>query len=339
MKKGRLSNFQGKQGQMYAVLHLLWENYKARQKDFAKKNAMYTAALAEEQQEAIKKAEEMPDVAVRRDVPKQSRESLADAAGNCTRGWQDLSGLIESSYPEEKWDIKKGLAGWAYYGKAADGQWEEVIKLNNAAIDFITENEADLTNGGMLPGFPATYTNDATTFSKLYNDFYNARQGFEQQTTAKADASNAVYKTARGMMKVAQKMYYNDARTRDEFVYSSLMKKVRGKGFTKTGYCLILEDNETKERITTGTAVFTGNKGSKKGEASSKGIIRCELSSGDYNFTLTAPGYNPFYGTLKVVESSMRQKTIKLSVATLTSTADDIQQAQSVTASAHSIAQ
>jgi hypothetical protein len=49
--------------------------------------------------------------------------------------------------------------------------------------------------------------------------------------------------------------------------------------------------------------------------ASSKGIIRCELTEGMHNFTLIAPGYNPVSGTIKIKAGTMHQKKIILSQA------------------------
>lgn len=313
VKKSPLSIFRGKQGQVYAVLLLVWENYQAKLKDFQKKNAKYTEELATEQTEAIKKARDIPDVAVRRDVPKEARITLGMSASACREGWQDLSGLIEKSFPENEWEVKKGLAGSASYKKASAEQWDAVVTLTNAATGFINDNTEALTAGGMLPAFPTGFAASKKTYDDLYNSYYGTKQGFSQQTTAKAAANNAVYKEAMSMMNDAKRIYRQDARTRADFTYESLMKKIRGEGFTKTGYRILLKDKATGLPVTDASILFVGSTLKKEGSATAKGIITADMPAGTYQYTLTVPGFTTLIGTVKMVDGSRRQKTLKLS--------------------------
>ncbi len=56
LKKSPLSIFRGKQGYMYAIALLAWDNYSDYLTDFAKNTSKCTKKLAEEQQAAIEAA-------------------------------------------------------------------------------------------------------------------------------------------------------------------------------------------------------------------------------------------------------------------------------------------
>ena len=308
-KKSSLAIFSGTYGQMYAVAYLVWQNYEGRQKDFAKKNTKYTPELATQQQQAITNARKMPEVAVRRDFAKEARVILGTAALNCTDNWLSLGSLIENSFAEKVWDFRKGQAGYASYDAATHEQWDKVISLNTASAQFIADNTDALTTGGMLPGFPTEADGYQQAYGKLYTAFYAAKQAFEQQTTAKANASNAIYTTAIGMMADGKIIYKKDARTREEFIYSSLMKKVRGTGFTKTGINFKLRQPDKTPLLTPASVLFSNGQTARAG---SKGTIRCDLPEGTYGFTLTADNYRPLTGTVKINAGTMHQKTVTL---------------------------
>ncbi len=311
-RRNALSIFSGSYGQMYAVPYLVWQNYANRQKDFAKRNTKYTLELAEAQQKAIDTARDMPNVSVRRDFAKEARLTLSNAALNCTENWQCLSSLIEKSFPKEQWSVKKGQAGYANYAPATREQWNKVMELTAAAVQFINDNMEALTAGGMLPGFPAETEGYKETYDGLCTSFYAAKQAFEAQTTAKVEASNAIYTDAMAMMEDGKKIYKNNPRVASEFVYSALMKKVRGKGFIKTGITFILRGADKMPLTTPATVVLSNG---QKESNSDQNTIRFEAPEGEYGFTLTATGYPTVTGTVKINPGTMHQKTVNLQLS------------------------
>lgn len=313
-RKNPVSVFKGKQGQMYAVALLAWAHYERCQKDFAKKNSKYTLELAAQQVAAIQAAQQVPDAQQRRDVPKEARILLSDAAIALRNIWQDLSALIESTFDVNLWAVKKSAAGGNFYEASGTEDWVATFNLGKAASAFITDNTDALEAGGMLPAFPDEFAGVKTVFDDLYNTFFQTKEEAIGQTGEKTVSSNDVFKAMMSMINVGKNIYRNDPVARRMFIYSSLMKSVRGQGFTKTGYHFICKDAATGLPVTSAQVVFTAVVGGTpySGKMGKNGNLRCDMPAGNYEYVLKSPGYTTLIGTVKAIEGSARQKTLHL---------------------------
>lgn len=312
-KKNSLSIFSGSQGHMYAVLLLVWENYKKHLKDFQKKNTKYTEELAATQEAAIKAARDLPDAATRREPSREALAAVAAAARDCANNWQDIPGYIEKAFDEKDWLLKKQAAGYANYEAAANRRWDKVIDLNNAATTFLTDNADTLTTkGGMPADFPARYGEGAARYASLYDALYITRFNGKEETGEKEAANYSVYTTAASMMADAKKIYRYVPRTRAAFTYDTLMKSVRGEGFTKTGVTftvITLGEEGAKLPVTGATATFsTGT----PCFANEKGHIRCLLPEGTHSYTITAPGMVSIMGSITIHGGTAHQRRLTL---------------------------
>lgn len=220
--------YECKQNELYSVASIGWKSFTDNQTAFEAFNTRYTALFGIGMKAAVVSAKQLPDEFQRSDVHKTLRKDLKGAAENALIKWQQLESFINNGFPEEDQESKKLAAGKAYYATAANEDWESVDSLLDDATTFIGLHLAELGTGGM----PATFQMDLgtvkTSFEGLYEAFTDAELDAPEQTDAKINANNEVYRNLMKMFDDGQKIFRNSAALKSRFIFSHVLELIGG---------------------------------------------------------------------------------------------------------------
>lgn len=221
--------------ELYACSRIGLASFKENLVIFADIKGYYTNTWVGDFKQEIKNASKLPDFQARDEGSETANILLEQKGEKCTTKWQFLKRYIVDAYPKKLHKPKLEAAGSLLYEKAANNNWEVLKGMMETAGSFITNNTSDLTANNVMPaGFPAQFTDIEGEFILLYDDFTDAQQDAEQQTTTKIDANNAIYEKLIGMFKDGQLLFQDDKATQERFIFAQVLKLVRGsKGVTK----------------------------------------------------------------------------------------------------------
>ncbi|MBL0308762.1 MAG: hypothetical protein IPP77_03505 [Bacteroidetes bacterium] len=216
------------QADLYATLHLLLTNYRAKQSQLAAFMGKYTIAWGNDFEAEIEAAEALPDRQQRGEMSETLRLEMLPLHETCLNRWQDLKRYISSAYPEYELKPKFEAAGSKYYSLAVNFNWEDAKTMHLDAIKFMTNHSAALEMGGenMPAGFPALYNADYQAWLQKYNLFMPARQT-TQATVQKINANNDLFrKRAMKLCADAQACFRKNPAIAQLFVWAILKRLV-----------------------------------------------------------------------------------------------------------------
>lgn len=205
------STYDSTQQEIYSIADTIYENLTANLADMAAyKPGKYTAAFLITLKGRRTSAMALPDEDQRTSVFETLKTELVDERIKCTNNFDDLKGYIDDGFPVAVRKIKYEEAGGNFMRDALKNNWEKVVGLNQAMVDFIALYPAELAAGFMPPPFRGTVSTDEGTFNSKYTAFKNARQT-GVATGAKITANNLVDDDLKDLQRDAQKVYRNDA--------------------------------------------------------------------------------------------------------------------------------
>jgi hypothetical protein len=217
-----------KQNELYSVALIGWKSFMDNQAAFEAFNTRYTALFGTDMKAAVVSAKQLPDEFQRSDVHKTLRNDLKAAAENALIKWQQLESFIINGFDEEDQESKKLAAGHAYYAAASHEDWESVDSLLNDVTTFIGLHLAELGTGGMPATFPGELGTVKTTFEGLYEAFTDAELDAPEQTDAKINANNEVYRNLMKMFNDGLKIFRNSAALKSRFTFSHVLELIGG---------------------------------------------------------------------------------------------------------------
>lgn len=233
-------SYNNTQLELYAICLLMWNSFLEKVADFTAVKAYYTTSYGNERLQQIEDAENLPGDDQRKEAPKTTHIEMDQKGDECLAKWQFLRSYIEDAYKEEFHEAKLDAAGWTLYRQASGGNWEVLAGLMTAGKNFIADNAAELaqTTGGD-PNMPASFQGEFNTlkdeFDALYEQFGDALEDAEEQTTEKINANNDLHAITMKMAEDGQKIYRNDRATQERFIYEKVLSIVRGsRGVDKT---------------------------------------------------------------------------------------------------------
>ncbi len=140
----------------------------------------------------------------------------------------DLSNLIENSFPSNLWQEKKIEAGFHHYAKASTKPGECSLMLAEAiAFMLVPANNAALVIGGKLVGFQAAYTLQKTAFDDAHAAYTSAVADAQELTDAKIAAFNTIYDKYMQMARVAKNLFRNDLAILNFIVFNTIKKTIQ----------------------------------------------------------------------------------------------------------------
>lgn len=191
--------------------------------------AKYTPAFITAIRDAVTAAKLLPSEEERNEAFQEKRVELIPLAQTCRDLFIDLKGYIIDAWPEAQHENKFEAAGQANFS-AGEENWEEVVGLNTAMKNFITNNDAQLTTPGGMPATFTTVVTDASdNFDVTYGEFKVARQT-AVGTAEKVGANNAINARVNALCADAQKVFKNDAERKKLFTFSVVKDLISPKG-------------------------------------------------------------------------------------------------------------
>jgi len=164
------------QAKLYAICTIMWQSYAENQADFEAFKTIYTAQFGIDALAEVEAAKNLPDFQARNQSTETAHINMQDTAKLCLKAWRSLRSYIKSSFPENLQKPEIEAAGEEHYMKALNNNWSETELMLTSAINYIGNNTAQLTTGGMPAAFPTTVGNLNTEFMGYYNTFTDSGQ-------------------------------------------------------------------------------------------------------------------------------------------------------------------
>lgn len=227
LKTKRLNdNYGCSQKDLYEVVQLVLKAYQDKRARFSAISTIYTEEWGDNLLDAMLAAKAMPEKEARSQQHEALRIRLLPVGDSCCINWKLLESHIFRSFPVEEHKTMLESAGRQYYRRATKKDWESVSALMQMAGNFIADNLARLTGGGMPASFESDFGALTSDFEAKYTEFKMVEQQMEEAREAKIEANNAVYTTLIGMMKDGQKIFRNEAAVRERFVFRRVLADI-----------------------------------------------------------------------------------------------------------------
>lgn len=199
------------QQELYSISDTMNTNLGVNMAAFAAyKAGKYTALFLTALRGKRTAAMAFPDEDQRTSVFETLKVGTTDARIKCTNNFDDLRGFIDDGFSDELRKIKYEEAGGNFMRDALRNNWEKVVGLNLAMIDFIALYPAELGAGFMPATFAAKVALDSGAFNTVYGQFKVARQT-GVATGAKITANNLVDDDMKDLQRDAGRVYRDDA--------------------------------------------------------------------------------------------------------------------------------
>ncbi len=212
---------------LYSGLNTAWDSQAEHEAQFAAENTIYVPGLSVTRKAAIQAAKVLPDGQARYADAESKRLELLEIHEETIDKWNSLDGYIVKAFKGAFYKPRIEEAGKGYYEKAFAKNWEYLDLLLEAGKTFITTHSGVLvSDGGMPAGFAAAYDAKKVIFDGLYGEYKDARQDAQEQTDAKINANNAIYKDGREMMEDGKHIFRKNASLRDRFVWERILELV-----------------------------------------------------------------------------------------------------------------
>jgi hypothetical protein len=215
------------QAELYSGLNSAWNSQAERETEFEAENTEYTPGISVTRKASIQAAKAMPDGQARYADSETFRLDMEDLLDENLGKWNSLEGYIKKAFKGSHFKPRIEEAGKNYYETAANQNWEDVGLLMEAGKNFIGTHSAVLiASGGMPVGFELAYNNKKSAFDTLYEQYKTAREDAQEQTDAKLNANNAIFKEGREMMDDGKHIFRKSASIRERFIWERILSMI-----------------------------------------------------------------------------------------------------------------
>lgn len=225
------ANYNCNTQELYSAARLGWDSCSEQLTDFASFKAKYTAALITAKLAEIDNAANLPDDQARAAKAESERISLTQIADTCLANWQKLKRYIADAFSPEQQKPNLEAAGYQYYEKAGNYNWDSLQGLLTSGQTYITANLAALqANQNMPAAFATSFQTDKTEFDTLHQQFLQSEELSQQGTETKIVANNLVYSNLISMFLDGQEIYKTNEVLKKQFVFDQVLNLVSGTG-------------------------------------------------------------------------------------------------------------
>lgn len=307
------------QGELYAIATIGWQSYDENLADFTAFSTKYDAQYGIDAMQAVESAKQLPDFQERNEPSETAHVELTDANQTCNLNWRILRRHINNAFPENVVKGKLESAGEEHYKKSLARNWSETELMLTSATNFINNNNAELTAGGMPAQFVTDFADAKTAFLGFYGTFTDAEQDELEGTDEKILANNAVYDTLMDMFQDGQVIYEENAAKRARFIFARVKDLITSSGGgSSTVPANTIEigayvfDSQTLLPIAGATLrVINGPEGIVEGVTDNEGITAVKVSGYPANATVMvesevqAAGYDLVMGTAEMTAGNL----------------------------------
>ncbi len=221
------------QQELYVITSLFWNSVLRFLPQFSSIFPFYTTAYVAERLKKIEEARAIPNQVSRQDDKKTKGLLLDDALADCLTLHRTLKAYIVRLYPNaELQKVKLDASGQKHFAKAASGNRGALGDLNDAAIQFLTNNAPDMVGKNIVPdNFFARYQTTVEQFKIAQTDYINAANDVRDLTADNTDANNDIYQEMTQGIDEAKIVFAKDAAQSDYFSVSNFLFLVSGSSF------------------------------------------------------------------------------------------------------------
>ncbi len=231
-----LRMYDGSDEELYLCCYSGKKSYLDNLAAFAAFSPGYKTEWAVGMQTRLDKAEGILGQSARDSTAQIMRIDLAKAGVSGTALWQRLKRYTSKAFEAAGGDViavKWKEAGLEFYEKAANENWQSLISLMKAGVQFIDNNIGALKPGEIVPvDFKKEFEEAAVLCKNRFDEFVQLEEQGVVDTGEKVKANNACYSYLIEMFKDAQEIFAgpDDGGLRKQFVYSEVLLLVGGAG-------------------------------------------------------------------------------------------------------------
>lgn len=284
-------NYNCTEQELYTICETAWNSCRQHLPGFTAFKPKYTDPFIDSRLDDIKTARELPDEQQRNEAYETANIQLRKDGRKACDLWQYLKRYIADAYPSDLHKPKWEAAGYNYYVKASNNNWDSVKGLMTSGLTFINSNMADLTANDNMPlSFKSDFEGAKNDFEKTHQKFIQAEEDSHTGQDKKMTANNALHTDLMSMLLDGQEIYKNEEPIYKQFVFTELLYLASGAGtagfkgqVTAVGSQLGLQEVTVTIKDNSKTAVT---------DAEGKYEIH-QLASGKYTITFAKEGYEP----------------------------------------------
>ncbi len=282
-------SFKCTQQELYLAVPLAWALCRKNLSRFSKLKGFYTEGYINDRLAEVEVAKAIPNYKTRKDEPSLNRVYLDEAIVACCDHFLMLKSLIASAYRVDLLEGRYDAAGSTYFAKAEQGNEGAMNDLNDSALKFVQNNEADLkANNNMSATFLADY-NEVVEQYKTYRLAYTESSSTASDLTKdNTEANHNLYKMMMAMLADAKVIFRREPELRDQFTFTNVLDQVVSTSVAGIRGKVTNEEtekgiNKVKITINGKEKVYETNKLGKYDIA--------QLANGTYTITFSCAGY------------------------------------------------
>lgn len=225
------SNYNCTEQELYTICETGWNSCKQQLPRFASFKGKYVLLFIDGKLAAIKVARELPDEQQRNAAYETANVNLKKQGRKCCDMWQMLKRYVADAFPADQQKPLLEGAGYNYYDKASNNNWDSVKGLMTSGSTFIAAVLADLTANNNMPlTFQADFNTAKSDFETLHQEFIQAEEDSRVGQDTKMNANNAIHADLMNMLLDGQEIFKNEEPLLKQFVFAELLYLASGTG-------------------------------------------------------------------------------------------------------------
>jgi hypothetical protein len=219
------------QSELYIAARLGWHSCRQHLAAFSDFKARYTEAYIDAQLLKVEAAANLLTKQARTEASETFHVALRTEAETALAFWQRLKRYIIEAYPADLQTIKLEAAGAPYYTKASQNNWDFLMALLQAGLNFIETHEAELTANENMPAhFLPRFKDLKLNCVSLHQQFLNSSETANIQTQEKITANNDVYTNLMNMFLDGQEIFKKNDAVQKQFIFTDVVYRISGAG-------------------------------------------------------------------------------------------------------------
>ncbi len=284
-------NYNCTEQELYTICETAWISANQHIVRFAAFKPKYDPVFITTKQAAILAARNLPDEQQRNAAYESVGINLKKQGRRCCDKWQMLKRYIADAFRPDEQKPMLEAAGYNYYDKASNNNWDSVKGLMTSGSTFITAAFAQLTaDNNMPPAFQAEFDTEKAAFESIHHQFIQAEEESRVGQDTKMNANNAIFADLMSMLLDGQEIFKNEEPLYKQFVFAEVLYLASGAG--TAGFKGRVTSAGTDVGIEGVSVTINGNPKSALTDADGKYEIN-QLAAGKYTITFTKAGFEP----------------------------------------------
>ena len=224
-------NYNCTEQELYTICETGWNSVSQYLPRFTSFKAKYDAPFVTAKQAAILAARIMPDEQQRNAQYETANVNLKKQGRTCCDKWQMLKRYIADAFPADQQKPMLEAAGYNYYDKASNNNWDSVKGLMTSGSTFITATLTDLlANNNMPATFQGEFDTEKGKFETIHQEFIQAEEESRVGQDTKMNANNTIFADLMNMLLDGQEIFKNEEPLLKQFTFTELLYLASGTG-------------------------------------------------------------------------------------------------------------